>query len=361
MKIGITGGKGQFGFHLRCRLQHVWKFDVTVADRGVFSNPEKLRNFVADRDVIVHLAGVNRGTDEQVSEGNLIPAQQLADAVREAGIQPHLIFASSIQRDRDNVYGRAKAAASEILSQANAPYLEIVFPNLFGEYTRPNYNSFVGTFCNRISLGQSAEIVDDATISLLHYLEASDIVADAINNVQTGEIRPGGHETSIVAVAEKLEAMHRDYSRMIIPELNDPFDLRLFNCYRACLFPDHYPVNLTQHEDARGAFIECVKERSGGQTSFSTTRPGITRGDHFHFEKIERFLVIAGEARISVRRIYDDRIYTFDVSGNAPSFIDMPTLHTHNITNTGDQDLLTLFWSNDLFDPDNPDTYAEQV
>ena len=366
MTVGITGATGQLGFHTRCRLGHHDGYQVAVVDRKGFANPEQLARFVAESDVVVHLAAINRGTDTEVGEGNRWLADQLAAAIRRSESAPgHVIYVSSTQCDRDNVYGRAKRAAGHRLRSVtearDGRFLELVLPNLFGEYTRPYYNSFVATFCHQVAAGRPLSIHGDNPVSLLHYGEVAAIIADSIASGAHGSVRPAGLDTSVVAVADQLVAMHGDYARGIVPDLRDRFRLQLFNSYRSCLFPDFYPFTLELMSDPRGSLVECIKERNGGQAFYSSTRPGVTRGNHFHFDKVERFLVVSGSARISIRRLYDDKVQHFDVSGGRPAFIDMPTLHTHSITNTGSDDLLTLFWAHELFDPNHADTYPEVV
>lgn len=159
----------------------------------------------------------------------------------------------------------------------------------------------------------------------------------------------------------RIERMIELYGSDIVPPLNEPIDLRLFNTLRSYMFPDFYPRRLQLHSDARGSLFEAVRSLREGQTFLSTTRPGMTRGEHYHLQKIERFLVISGEAVIRLRRLLQDEIFEFRVSGEAPSFIDMPTLFTHNITNVGETELVTLFWSHTIFDPTEPDQYPMAV
>lgn len=364
-RVGITGVAGQLGNYTRARLERHYGHTVVGADRATFSDPAALQRFCGDADVIVHLAGINRAAEEELREGNPALARAVVDACRAIGKSPDVVYSSSIHRDTDSSYGRAKVAAGKVLSDfcgaAGSCFTEIVFPNLFGEFTRPFYNSFVGTFCHQLAKGDKPTINSDAPVALMHYQTAADVIADAISTRAGGMLRPQGTATSVGTVAAKLAAFEADYGKGVIPDLRDDFDLKLFNTYRSYLYPDRYPVRLVRHADARGSFFECIRERNGGQTSFSTTVAGVTRGNHFHFDKIERFLVLAGTARISIRRLYTDAVQHFYVSGDTPSFIDMPTLHTHNITNTGDGELVTLFWSHDLFDPAKPDTYVEAV
>ena len=195
----------------------------------------------------------------------------------------------------------------------------------------------------------------------MHYVDAADEFANAITNELEGQIRPLAALTSVQSVADMLTEFHEGYQQGKIPDLRDTFKRDMFNTLRSCMYPGMFPFKLTRHSDPRGSFFECIRMESGGQVSFSTTVPGITRGNHFHFRKVERFLVLSGNARISIRRLGFEQPQHFDVTGDLPCFIDMPTFHTHNITNTGSGELLTLFWTNEYFDPLFPDTYPEAV
>ena len=174
-------------------------------------------------------------------------------------------------------------------------------------------------------------------------------------------MRLAGEPFRVSALLKRLRSFATDYGNQIIPRLDSALDLGLFNAYRACLFPAHYPVRLAQRSDARGALFEAVKSLHGGQCFISTTHPGVTRGNHYHERKIERFLVLQGDALIRLRRLLEPRVHEFRVSGAAPCYIDMPTFHTHDITNAGAGELVTLFWSHELYDAGQPDTYAEKV
>lgn len=364
-RIGITGAAGQLGFVARARLQFHHAMEVIPAERQTFANPRSLAAFVSQCDVIVHLAGINRGSDEEIENGNRKLAEALVQSCRQAKAKPAIVFSSSIHRDRDTPYGRAKRQCADILEEfcrsADTQFTEIVFPNLFGEFSRPFYNNFVGTFCHQISSGQEPTIDQDTEIELLHYVDAADTIAQAITVGVSGVMRPTGVTSRVGKIAALIKDFHGEYATGTVPDLRDPFKLKLFNTYRAYVFPQIYPVALTRHVDNRGSFFECVRAKNRGQVSFSTTLPRITRGNHFHFQKIERFLVISGTARISVRKLYSNETRQFDVIGQDPCFIDMPTMHTHNITNTGSDELLTLFWTNEFFEPKNPDTYSEPV
>ena len=176
-----------------------------------------------------------------------------------------------------------------------------------------------------------------------------------------GDVRVQGHRLTVYALLNTLTGMQELYGQHIIPDLREDLRRDLFNTFRSYLYPQHYPVRLTLHTDPRGSLFEAVKSLNGGQSFMSTTHPGITRGNHYHTRKVERFLVTGGEAEIRLRHLFGQEVQTFRVSGDQPSYVDIPTLHTHNITNVGATTLSTLFWTHELFDPANPDTVAELV
>lgn len=366
LSIVITGANGQLGFYCKTRLSYHYGHTVTGLDRAAFNDDAALAAALDAADVIVHLAGVNRGDPDDVTAQNLAICDRFTTFLRDAKSKPHVINSSSIQVDLDNPYGAVKREMADTIAAACAShgsvFSNLILPNLFGEFSRPFYNNFIGTFCSQIASGEALTIHNDSPVTLMHYIEVADLIAGLINSAPTsGDVRPKGHETSVKTVADKLSAFYETYKTGQVPDLRDDFDLHLFNTLRSYIFEPLFPIALTRHADARGSFFECIRAENPGQTSFSTTVPGITRGDHFHFNMVERFLVLSGNAKISIRRLTDNKIYEFDVSGDKPCVIDMPTLHTHKITNTGDTELLTLFWSHKFFNPTDPDTYAEAV
>ena len=362
----ITGAAGQLGRHCSARLSYHYGYNVIDIDRNLFSDFDALASSLEKADVVLHLAGVNRGDDETVRSGNLDIARQLIQACESVTAAPHIIYASTIQVNNESTYGKVKREVGHKIKaycdSVKALYSALVLPNLFGELSKPYYNNFTATFCDQIVEGKPLTIHNDSKVTLLHYGQVADLVADVIESNHHGDLAvSNGEETSVQTVADKLQSLYDTYKTGQLPDLRDPFDLRLFNTLRVRMFDTHFPMSLVRHADARGSFFECVRAENPGQTSFSTTVPGITRGDHFHFDKVERFIVLSGKARIRVRNIFGTDTYEFDVNGNEPCFIDMPPLHTHNITNTGDNELLTLFWSHDFFDPKRTDTYSEAV
>jgi UDP-2-acetamido-2,6-beta-L-arabino-hexul-4-ose reductase len=320
---------------------------------------------MASADAVLHIAGVNRGDDpEQVRRGNTELAEELAATLRQAGQPVRVVNANSIQSGNGTPYGTGKHQASQILHAActdtGAEFVDVLLPNLFGEHGRPSYNSFVATFVQAAITGDEPSI-QDRPVDLLHAQRAAQALLAGLT-APAGCIEPQGTPTSVLEVWEQLRESHHLYATGDLPALDTALRVDLFNTYRAALFPDQYPIALSAHSDGRGRLLETVRSHGGqGQTFVSTTRPGVTRGEHYHLNKVERFVVLSGEARISLRRMFTHEVVSFDVSGDQPAVVDMPTMWVHNITNTGDRELTTLFWTHSLFDPENPDTYWEPV
>ncbi len=292
-------------------------------------------------------------------------AHAVSRAVGESWDSPRLVFANSIQCGNETPYGRGKAEARDILAAAakavSAPFVDVVLPNLFGEHGRPDYNSFVATFAQAV-VNDRIPDVNDRPVELLHVQRAAQELLDAVEMVHDATVRPKGEHTTVEAVWQMLAQSHELYKVGDIPPLTTPLDVDLFNTLRASMFPAAYPIPLVVNRDKRGGLVECVRSHGGqGQSFVSTSMPRVTRGEHFHLGKVERFLVLRGRARISLRRLFHDDIVSFDVSGEEPVVVDMPTMWVHNIRNTGSDELVTFFWAHQLFDPDSPDTYAEKV
>jgi len=369
LKIGITGAGGFLGWHVRVWLRTFRPdAEVRAAGREAFSGRESLIDFCRGLDAIIHCAGMNRGDDAEVEATNLALAKSLADACRAAcgTIIPRLVFANSTHIDRDSAYASGKRAAAALLASAAGEasrFTNAVLPNLFGEFGRPFYNSAISTFCHQLTSGGQPEVHQDAALHLLHAQKAAALLARAaLGESDAGEVRPQGETTTVRCVLEKLTRMQESYSVCgIVPDLSGSFDRELFNTLRSYQFPDQSRSELRVNTDARGGLFETVKSSGEGQTFVSTTHPGITRGNHYHTYKFERFVVCSGEAEISLRRLFSNHVVTFRVSGDSPCAIDMPTFCAHNITNTGSGPLTTLFWANEIFDPKNPDTFSEQV
>lgn len=362
MRVAVTGAHGFLGWHLSCRLAAARGVEPLRLGRADFAEPSRLAGALADVDTVIHVAGVNRGTsEEEVEQGNVELAERLRAALGDRAV--HVVYADSIQADGDTPYGRGKRRAAEILREGPGTLADVLLPNIFGEHGRPGYNSFVATFCHEVAAGRLPQVTGDREISLLHAQDAAEALVVAAEHRSDERIRPAGEPRGISEVLELLEGFHAMYAeRGEIPDVSSPFARDLFNTYRACLFPDGYPIHPAVHSDPRGELVEMVRSHGGtGQAFVSSTRPGQTRGDHYHLRKIERFMVIRGEAEVSLRKLFHDEVLTFRVSGKRPGFIDMPTMWVHNIRNVGDEDAITVFWADQLLDPLDPDQYALKV
>ncbi|MCI9888338.1 NAD-dependent epimerase/dehydratase family protein [Micrococcales bacterium 31B] len=365
MKILVTGARGFLGWHTRLRAHALHPdLDIVGVGREDVADLPRLADGV---DVVIHIAGVNRAeSDEAVERGNI----DLADALV-AALPPtvrRIVFANSIQAELDNPYGRGKAAAATALREwaesHGARFSDVLLPNLFGEHGKPDYNSFVATFAHRIAHGEPVTVTGDREVALLHVQDAAEVLlSEAVREgADVTTIRPPGHPIGISALAQMLQNFYDAYRTATLPALATRFETHVFNTLRAAMFPAQAPFTLTPHSDARGTFFECARVLGGeGQTSFSTTVPGIRRGDHYHLRKIERFIVIAGTGIIRLRRMLTDEVVEFRVSGSEPVAVDMPTGWSHSVENTGNDDMLTMFWINEIYNPDDPDTFFEAV
>lgn len=358
MKIILTGAHGFLGWHTRVRLRALTDHQVVAVGRDDLS---QLISLVDDADAIIHVAGINRDTDDAVENGNIELARTIVAAL--GGRQVRIVYANSVQALVDNPYGRGKAGAARVFIEAVGAdsVVDVRLPNLFGEHGRPGYNSFVATFADAVARDQAPAQVNDKAIGLVHVQAAAQALIDGLEGPGR-TVDPEPVQTSVVQVLDVLKSFRDTYRTGDIPAFRSQFDIDLFNTLRSYLFPAQYPMLLKVNADDRGRLVETVRSHGGqGQTFVSTTRPGITRGEHFHLGKIERFVVLSGTARISLRKVFTDEVIDFDVDGDAPAVIDMPTMWVHNITNTGEGELLTQFWTHSLFDPENPDTFYESV
>ena len=364
-QIGITGIDGLIGWHIRCFLNGCSNIRVLSGDRATFATSDQLDQFVAGSDFIVHLAGLNRGDDHEVETTNIALTASLISACERTGRTPHIVFASSVHVTRDTAYAKSKRLCARLLDEwgkrHGARVTTLIMPHVFGECGKPFYNSVVSTFCYQLANAQQPRIEQDSTLELVHAQSVAERVFDVIMGGCSGEIVIKGIPMTVSELLKKLGRFAQLYNDQIVPPLGTEIDLALFNTYRSYLYPAHYPVVVERKSDERGSLFEAIKSLNGGQCFISTSKRGITRGNHYHRLKVERFFVLDGKATIRIRKLFSNEISEFLVSGDKPQYIDMPTLHTHNITNTGDSTLTTLFWAHEIFDSTRPDTYSEQV
>ncbi|WP_433268892.1 NAD-dependent epimerase/dehydratase family protein [Micromonospora vinacea] len=362
LRLAVTGAGGFLGWHVRVLLRALGWPEPVVVTRGELADPGVAAAKMDGVDRVLHLAGLNRGEPADVAAGNVLLAAQLAEGLKHCTNPPtRVVYANSVQAGNGTAYGDAKAAAARILADTGVDLDDVSLPNLYGEHGRPYYNSAVATFCRVLAEGGRAEVHADRELSLVHVTDAA---ARLIGAPAGGSWDPAMPplRIGVQELAHRLTEIAATYRTGDIPHLLTRHDVRLFNTYRSHCFPAHYPLALTRRADARGELVETVKAHGGpGQTFCSTTLPGITRGEHFHLAKVERFVVLRGSAEISLRRVGDTEVLHFPVSGDEPVLVDMPTMWAHKLVNIGPDELVTMFWTNEIFDPDRPDTWPEAV
>jgi len=369
-RVGITGQIGFIGSHLSYYLGlKSDEIDLIPFEDEYFEDEGKFKEFLLQCDTVVHLAAMNRGNEDELYDCNVGLVKKLIAFLGAYDQRPHVIFSSSTQESRDNAYGWSKKEGRRLLSEWAAAgggrVTSLIIPNVFGCFGLPFYNSVVSTFCHQLTHGEQPEIHIDAELPLIYVNDlARKIYGYIVGPGQEEDVvrvRPTANQkvSDILGLLTEFKSLYVDQN--IIPELNSGYEVAMFNTFRSYLAYDYFPVMLTTHNDDRGSLFELVKAKVGGQAFLSTTKPGIVRGNHFHTRKIERFCVVRGEAVVRLRKLRTDRVIQYDVSGDAPAVVDIPLFHTHNIENTGSRELVTVFWSNELFDPEDSDTYYEGI
>ena len=371
LKIGITGQAGFVGTHLYNTLGlFPEEFERIDFQKEYFEDPNQLNEFVAQCDVIVHLAAMNRHNDPQVIyDTNIGLVEKLIQSLDQTKSKAHVLFSSSSQEERDNLYGKSKKEGRELMidwaEKAGGKFTGMIIPNVFGPFGHPSYNSVVATFCHKLAHNETPTIEVDGELKLIYVGELVEAILSEIRKGKSNAELVIAHtsESKVSQLLSLLECYKAAYQdKGIIPSLNTTFELNLFNTFRCYMdIANHFPVKFVEHTDPRGSFVEIIRLGVGGQVSFSTTVPSITRGNHYHTRKIERFAVIKGKALIQLRRIGTDEVLDFYLDGAEPAYVDMPIWYTHNIKNIGDEVLYTNFWINEFYDPNDPDTYFENV
>lgn len=367
LKVGITGQAGFIGTYLYNTLGlEPDKYERIAFDDSIFKEENLLRHFVSNCDVIVHLAAMNRHEDQQVIyDTNIALVSKLIRAMDSEKATPHVMFSSSTQEMQNNLYGKSKLKGREMLEQwskrSGGAFTGLVIPNVYGEFSRPNYNTFIATFANKLIRNETPTVIEDNSVKLIHVGSLCRFIISQFHNEGIVRIEvPHDFERKVTEILSLFEHFHKLYNRQgIIPHITDRNDLNLFNTFRSYITPK--AIKLEKHSDSRGIFVETIKLGIGGQVSFSTTASGITRGNHYHTRKIERFIVIKGTALIELRKIGEQKTYSFTLNGSQPAYVDIPVWFTHNIKNIGKEELYTQFWINEWYDPTDGDTYFEEV
>lgn len=371
IKVGITGQDGFIGQYLyRVLGLFPEEFERITFQKSYFNDQQQLNSFVQACDVVVHLAAMNRHPSaEVIYQTNIDLIDQLVNALQITGSKAHVLFSSSAQEEQDNLYGQSKLAGRTKLAawaKANGGvFTGMIIPNVFGPFCKPYYNSFIATFSHQLVNNQQPIIDADAVVPLIY---VGDIAQTILSQIRAGEGNEvlkikATNEFKVSTVLNLLESYQTQYTEGgIIPELKSTFEINLFNTFRSYInVQQHFPAKFIKHTDPRGSFVEIIRLNVGGQVSFSTTVPGITRGNHFHTRKIERFAVIKGKALIQLRKIGTNEVFDFYLDGDEPAYVDMPIWYTHNIKNIGNEELYTNFWINEFFDANDSDTYFEEV
>jgi len=370
IKVGVTGSNGFIGWHLCRKLElNTNDFQLVEFKRIWFDENINLDSFVSKCDIIIHLAGLNRHSEETaIYETNVGLVVKLVDSFNRTGFKGQVIFSSSIQEERNNTFGNSKKVARELFanwaSDSNATFHGVIIPNVFGAFGKPYYNSVVSTFCHQLVNNKIPQIETDATLNLIYINDLIKNIIDLFNTVTINNFTIGHSDTYKVSeILELLIKFKNNYfENGQIPSFNNQFEINLFNTFRSYFnLNTHFPIKHKNNIDERGNFVEIIRLETGGQVSFSTTKKEVTRGNHFHTRKIERFSVIKGKALIQLRKIGTSEVFNYYLSGEEPAYVDMPIWYTHNIKNIGEEELYTMFWINEFYDANDPDTYFEKV
>lgn len=371
INVGITGQNGFLGMHLTMTLNLIKEnFNIVSFQRTKFGNNELMDEFVSCCDVIVHLAAVNRHSDENfIYNTNIELVNRLKNSLERTKSSAHVLMASSIHEYRGNAFGDSKKdgrlTLSSWASKTGNRFTGLIIPNVYGPFGEPHGNSVVATFCHQLTHGEIPELKVDNQLDLVY---VGDVVKEIIRLIKIQDnshaflVQPT-HSLRVTEILDRLKYFQKLYFELgEIPILESTSDINLFNTFRCYInSKSHFPIKYSQFFDERGKFVELLRSESRGQLSYSTTAPGVTRGNHFHTRKIERFMVIHGTAKIKIRRVGSHDIQEFDLDGNHPSYVDIPIWFTHNLTNIGSEELITIFWINEPYQHDDPDTFFEAV
>ena len=369
MNILITGAKGFLGKNLTAALlARAEARDLTLFPADV--DTPGLRAACQTADFVYHLAGVNRPEqDEDFQRGNADLTAQVLDWLRE-GRCPPVALSSSIQAALDNPYGRSKRASEDAArayqDATGAPVYIYRLPNAFGKWSRPNYNSAVATFCHNIARDLPIQVSDPAARLRLVYID--DIVDEFLRALDGSPTREGGfcaarpeRETTLGELTELLRRFHAGRDNLDLVDQSDPFVRKLYATYLSFLPADDFARPAARHSDERGSFTELLHMEGHGQISVNIAKPGVTKGQHWHHTKHEKFAVLSGKGVIRFRQVDDGEVLAYKVSGDSPTVVDIPPGYTHSIENLGESDLVTLMWANERFDPARPDTFPLPV
>lgn len=369
MKILITGSKGFVGRNLISELRNRGYSELLEYD--IDTGKEQLAAYCKECDFVFHLAGVNRPENtEEFMQGNFGFTSFLLNLLEKENNTAPVLITSSTQALLDNPYGKSKKAGEELLldysRRTGAKTLIYRLPNVFGKWCRPNYNSAVATFCHNRAHDLPITINDPNVMLNLVYID--DVTEEFISAIEGSEHRDGEYcfvpftyTVRLGDIADKIESFREMRKNLSVPDLSDTFEKKLYSTYLSYLPKDEFAYPLKMNVDERGSFTEIIRTSDRGQFSVNISKPGITKGNHWHHTKNEKFVVVSGKALIQFRKIGTEEVIDYHVSGENIRVVDIPPGYTHNIINEGDTDLITFMWANEAFDPNKPDTYFEKV
>ncbi|MDM0614702.1 polysaccharide biosynthesis C-terminal domain-containing protein [Clostridium perfringens] len=369
MKVLVTGAKGFIGKNLVSTLDREDKYEIICIDRE--NSKEELEKGVLNSDFIVHLAGINRPkNEEEFFEGNTGLTEEIIEILKENNKNTSILITSSIQADLDNAYGQSKKGAEEALIKYMADTKGNVFifrlPNVFGKWCRPNYNSAIATFCHNIARGEEVWISDPTKEMTLVYID--DVVRNIKNVIDNEENYIPGyqnvdieHKATLGEIVDLINSFKESRKSLMIPNMENELTKKLYSTYLSYLPEKDFSYPLKMNVDNRGSFTEFIKSKDRGQVSVNISKPGITKGNHWHDTKNEKFLVVSGEGVIRFRKVDSEEIIDYKVSGEKLEVVDIPVGYTHSIINTGERDMVTIMWVNEIFNPEKPDTIYLEV
>lgn len=383
MNVLVTGAKGFVGRNLISQLHNIQTGkaknyalsgeELKVFEYDIDSDPAELDVYCKNADFVFNLAGVNRPKEQsEFMQGNFGFASTLLDTLKKYGNKCPVMISSSTQAALNNPYGESKRAGEELMfdyaKETGAKVLVYRFPNVFGKWCRPNYNSAVATFCNNIAHDLPIQVNDPVVVMNLVYVDdVVDELISALNGMEHREgdycIVPVVHTVTLGAIVDLLYSFRESRKNLSVPNMGDAFTKKLYSTYLSYLPTDQFSYPLKMNVDSRGSFTEIIRSDDRGQFSVNITKPHIVKGNHWHHTKNEKFVAVSGEGVIRFRdmRQPDSEVIEYHVSGDKIEVIDIPTGYTHNIENTGETDLVTFIWCNECFDPNRPDTYFEEV
>ena len=379
MNILVTGANGFIGKTLVAQLKNIQEgkaksdllLPLTVYEYDMDTDPELLDQYCSECDFVFHLAGVNRPKDQdEFMQGNFGFTSTLLDTLKKHQNNCPVMLSSSTQAALDNPYGQSKKAGEKLLleygKETGAKVLIYRFPNVFGKWCRPNYNSAVATFCHNIAHGLPITVNDPSVNMTLVYID--DVVEELIHALQGKENHedafckvPVEHKITLGKIADLIHSFQASREERSIPDMSDAFTKKLYATYLSYLLEDQFSYPLKMNVDNRGSFTEIIRTQDRGQFSVNISKPGITKGNHWHHTKNEKFVVVSGKGVIRFRKPESDQVIEYFVSGEKIEVVDIPTGYTHNIENLGDTDMVTFMWCNECFDPEKPDTYFLEV